>query len=148
MHRSKTIAILSSLLLLGLYGCAAPITMQSVSSTVPTVFGATGSGKGDSAWYARYDDVLQATLLAGEKLAFELDQEIVGAESSHLSFVDETGQRVSISIQRRTEYVTWVGFDVGTFGSTSLGRLMARQIIVEVENAGKFVGDWNPIEVN
>ena len=147
MYQNKTMPILLGLLILCLYGCAAPLSMQGVSNSVPTVFGATGSGKGDSAWYARYEDVLQASLLAGEKLAFELDQKVVEAENSYLSFVDETGERVSISIERRTENVTWVGFDVGTFGSTSLGRLMARQIIVEVEHAGKFVGDWDPVEV-
>ena len=62
------------LLLMSLCGCTAGLAMQGLSSGAPVAFNATGSGKGDSAWYARYDDVVQATLRAGEKLSFKLEK--------------------------------------------------------------------------
>jgi hypothetical protein len=51
-------------------------------------------------------------------------------------------------IESRTESLTWVRFNVGLFGSTSIGRLMARQTIVEVAEAKDFLRDWHPEEDN
>ena len=54
---------------------------------------------------------------------------------------------MEILIERRTETVTWAQFNVGRFGgSVSIGRLMARQIIVEVAEAKYFLRDWHPEE--
>ena len=54
-----------------LSGCAAPLAMQGLSSTSPVAFSYIGRGKGDSAWLARYDDVIQATLRAGQALSLQ-----------------------------------------------------------------------------
>ena len=42
--------------------------------------------------------------------------------------------------------MTRARFNVGLFGSESIGRLMARQIIVEVAEAKDFLRDWHPTE--
>ena len=122
--------------------------MQGLSSGSPVAFNATGRGKGDSAWFARYDDVVQATLRAGEKLSFQLKNKNTGKDRSDFNFVDDKGAKLEISIVRRTEILTWAHFNVGLLGSTSIGRLMARQIIVEVAEAKDFLRDWHPEEDN
>jgi len=134
------------LLLMSLCGCTAGLAMQGLNSGAPVAFNATGRGKGDSAWFARYDDVVQATLRAGEKLSFKLEKKNRGKDRSTFNFTDDKGTKLGILIVRRTETLTWARFNVGLFGSASIGRLMARQIIVEVAEADDFLRDWHPTE--
>jgi hypothetical protein len=136
------------LLFMSLCGCTAGLAMQGLSSGSPVAFNATGRGKGDSAWFARYDDVVQATLRAGEKLSFKLEKKNIGKDQSDFKFVDAKGKKLEMLIERRTESLTWARFNVGLLGSTSIGRLMARQIIVEVAEAKDFLRDWHPEEDN
>ncbi|CAB1074384.1 hypothetical protein D1AOALGA4SA_2203 [Olavius algarvensis Delta 1 endosymbiont] len=62
------------LFLVGLSGCTAPLVFQGVSSGAPVAFNSTGRGKGESTWLARYDDVVQATMRAGETLSLNLEK--------------------------------------------------------------------------
>lgn len=146
MKKCLVILFLFCLLWIFAYGCTAPIAMQGLSTGVPVAFNGTGKGQGDSAWFARYDDVVHAALRAGEKLSFKLVEKAVEADQSDLRFVDEKGKRIDILIERRTATLTWARFNVGAFGSTSIGRLMARQIVVEMAEADKFLRDWHPAE--
>ena len=146
IKKNMVIPALFCLFLTCLYGCAAPLAMQGLSSGVPVAFDSTGRGKGDSAWFARYDDVVQATLDAGQKLSFKLEKKMIGMDQSALKYIDDKGSKLEILIERRTETVTWVGFNVGLFGSKSIGRLMARQIVIEMVEADKFLRDWHPAE--
>ena len=142
----KVITPLFCLFLACLCGCTAPLAMQGLGTGVPVAFSGTGKGQGDSAWFARYDDVVQATLRAGEKLSFKLEKKMIGADQSDFNYFDEKGKKLEIVIERRTETLTWARFNVGLFGSTSIGRLMARQIVVEMAEADKFLRDWHPAE--
>ena len=146
MKKSLIGLLLFGVLLLCSNGCTAPIAMQGLSSGVPVAFNGTGQGQGDSAWFARYDDVVQATIRAGEKLYFKLVEKTIEVDHSDFRYVDEKGKRIEIRIERRTETLTWARFNVGAFGSTSIGRLMARQIVVEMAEADKFLRDWHPAE--
>jgi phage gp37-like protein len=128
------------------YGCAAPLAMHGLSSGVPVAFSGTGKGEGDSAWFAHYDDVVQATILAGEKLSLKLEKKMVGSDQNDFHFIDEKGNKLEIYVERRTETLTYARYTVGMFGSTSVGRLMARQIVVEMAEAEKFLRDWHPAE--
>ncbi|MBW2251744.1 MAG: DUF3568 family protein [Deltaproteobacteria bacterium] len=148
IKKNMAIPALFCLFLTFLCGCAAPLAMHGVSSGVPVAFNSTGIGEGDSAWFARYDDVVQATLDAGEKLSFKLEKKMIGIDQSDFYFIDEKGKKLKILIERRTETVTWARFDVGLFGSASIGRLMARQIVIEMAEADKFLRDWHPAEVD
>ena len=67
-------------------------------------------------------------------------------DQSDLIYIDEKGAELEIFIERRTKMVTLARFNVGLYGSTSIGRLMARQIVFEMTEAGKFLGDWQPTE--
>ena len=53
---------------------------------------------------------------------------------------------MEVLIERRTETMTYARFDVGLFGSKSMGQLMVRQIIFEMTLADKFIRDWHPAE--
>ena len=55
---------------------------------------------------------------------------------------------MDILIERRTETMTYARFSVGVFGSKSMGQLMVRQIIFEVNAEGKFIRDWHPVEAD
>ena len=140
------IPALFCLLLTYLYGCTAPLALQGLSNAAPVAFNSTGKGKGDSAWFARYDDVVQATLDAGQKLSFKLEKKTIGTDQSSFNYIDEKGSELDIFIERRTETVTLAQFNVGLHGSTSIGRLMVRQIIIEMVEADKFLRDWHPAE--
>ena len=83
---------------------------------------------------------------AGQKLSFKLEKKMIGMDQSALNYIDDKGSKLEILIERRTETVTWVGFNVGLFGSKSIGRLMARQIVIEMVEADKFLRDWHPAE--
>jgi len=80
------------LLLMSLCGCTAGLAMQGLSSGSPVAFNATGRGKGDSAWFARYDDVVQATLRAGEKLSFKLEKKTLAKIKVILSLLTPRGR--------------------------------------------------------
>jgi len=136
------------LLLTGLCGCAAPLALQGLGSATPVAFNATGMGAGDSAWLAHYDDVVQATLRAGEVLSLNLEKKEIGEGQTVFRYMDGKGKKMYILIQRRTETMTYARFSVGLFGSKSMGQLMVRQIIFEVNAEGKFVRDWHPVEAD
>ena len=120
--------------------------MQGLSSGAPVAFNSTGRGKGESAWFARYDDVVQATLNAGKKLSFKLEKKMIGRDQSTFNYTDDKGTKLEILVERRTETLTRVRFNVGLFGKTSIGRLMARQIVFEIAQADNFLRDWHPAE--
>ncbi len=131
-----------------LSGCASPIALQGLSNGAPVAFSSTGRGTGDSSWLARYDDVVQASLRAAEALSLELKEKEIGQSQSIFAFVDERGNKLNVLIRRRTATVTYVRFDVGLFGTTSTGRLMARQIVFEMVEAGTFLRKWHPEELD
>ena len=83
---------------------------------------------------------------AGKKLSFQLKGKNIGKDRTDFNFVDGRGAKIELLIERRTETLTRARFNVGLFGSESIGRLMARQIIVEVANAKDFLRDWHPTE--
>ena len=122
--------------------------MQGLSSGVPVAFSSTGRGKGDSAWFARYDDVVQATLHAAQVLALEVEKKEIGDDRSVFQFIDGTGKTLDARIERRTETVTYAHFSVGLFGSRTVGQLLVRQIIFELNKEGKFLRDMVPVEAD
>ena len=56
-------------------GCLAPVALNSMGAaagSAPVSFENSGGGRGESFWIANYDDVIAASLRAGEALALEL----------------------------------------------------------------------------
>jgi hypothetical protein len=89
IKKNIVIPALFILFLTCLCSCAAPLAMQGLSSGVPVAFNSTARGKGDSAWFAHYDDVVQATLDAGQKLSFKLEKKTIGMDQSALNYIDD-----------------------------------------------------------
>jgi hypothetical protein len=135
-------------MLLAVSGCTTSIALQGLSSGAPVAFNSAGRGKGESAWLASYDDVVQATVRAGKALSLELEEKENRTDRSVFDFIDEMGNELDVLIERRTATVTYVRFNVGPFGTTSIGRLMARQIVFEMIESGTFLRKFHPEELD
>lgn len=132
-------------------GCLSPIalsTMGTVGSDTPVMFHSTGWGKGESFWIAKYDDVIAATTRAGEALSLELKEKKIEKNKTFIRFYDATRERIDLFIERRSDRMTSLEFDVGWFGSVALGHLLVRQIIDELIDSGDFLEDWEPLKGN
>ena len=132
-------------------GCLAPIALNSMgaaSSTAPVAFNNLGGGKGESFWIAQYDDVIAATLRAAEALSLEVKGNKVEKDQAFFRFYDAKTERIDLFIERRSDTMTSIKFDVGWFGSVAFGRLMARQIISELNESESFLEDWTPEKHN
>ena len=126
-------------------GCLSPLainTMGTAGSNAPVAFSNEGGGQGESFWIAKYDDVVAATLRAGETLSLELKEKRIENDQSFFRFQDVKNERIDLFIERRTDTMTSIKFNVGWFGSVAFGRLLARQIINELNESGSFLEDW------
>lgn len=132
-------------------GCLSPIalsTMGTVGSSAPVVFHDSGRGKGESFWIAKYADVITATSRAGEVLSLELKEKKIENNQTFFRFYDAKKDGIDLFIERRSDTMTSLKFNVGWFGSVAFGRLMVRQIIDELSDSGDFLEDWTPMEGN
>ena len=128
-------------------GCLSPLalsTMGTAGGNAPVAFNNSGGGKGESFWIAQYDDVIDAVLQAGEVLSLELKEKIIEKDQAFFRFHDDKAERIDLFIERRTDSMTSILFDVGRSGSVAFGRLMARQIIDELNESESFLEDWTP----
>jgi len=126
-------------------GCLSPIALNSIgtaSSTAPFAFNNLGGGKGESFWIAQYDDVIAATLRAGETLSLEVKENKVEKDQAFFRFYDAKKERIDLFIERRSDTMTSIKFDVGWFGSVAFGRLIAQQIVSELNESESFLEDW------
>jgi hypothetical protein len=146
--KSVVLCAVFCLLLTGLCGCTAPLALTELSGVAPVSFNSTGMGKGDSAWLVRYDDVVQASLRAGEMLSLNLEKNEIGEDQAVFRYIDVKGKKIDILIERRSETVTYARFSVGLFGSKSMGQLLVRQIIFELNEERKFLREWHPDEAD
>ena len=136
-----------SLSLICITGCLSPLAMTTVgaaSSSAPVAFNNRGGGKGETYWIARYDDVVEAALRAGEVLSLTVNDQKIEEDRAFLRFTDLKDKKIDLIIERRTETMTSIMFDVGWTGSTTFGRLMANQIIFELQDSNAFLEDWSP----
>jgi hypothetical protein len=136
--------ILICLILAAIFGCTVPLAVTGISGASPVAYNYLGKGKSESSWLARYDDVIKATLQAGETLALELKAQKTEENATSLRYADRLGDKMDVRVERRTDALTWIQFDVGMFGPISMSRLMARQIKFEIAEAGGYLRDWTP----
>lgn len=136
------------ILMIILGGCLSPVAIQAVGGAAggvaPSASEYRGAGKGESYFIAHYDDVIQAVLKSGKTLSLELKEKQIDENRASLQYYVGKENRIKIRIEPRTETMTSILFDVGWTGSIAFGRLMARQINFELEEAGAFLVDWTP----
>lgn len=128
-------------------GCQAPMALgafESVGSASPTAIHHLGKGKLESFWVARFEDVVKGTETAGHTLSLNLTEKKVEKDQAVYRYSDDRGDKIALSIERRTASVTSVLIDVGFTGSTAFAKLFARQIVVELIEAGVFPDDSEP----
>ena len=82
-----------------------------------------GRGKGESYFIARYDDVIKAALRAGEVLSLEMKEKKVEAQQASIQYDDGKANKIKLLIERRTDTMTSILFDVGWSGSIAFGRM-------------------------
>jgi hypothetical protein len=119
-------------------------TIGAAGSGTPVAFSHLGGGKGESFWIARYDDVAAAAMRAGEVLSLEVKEKKIEKDRTFLRFSDAKNNIIDLVVDRRTDTMTSILFDVGWFGSVAFGRLLANQIIDELKDSNSFLEDWTP----
>jgi hypothetical protein len=128
-------------------GCLSPIALTSMGtagSDAPVVFSHLHAGQGESFCIAKYDDVVSATMRAGEVLSLEVKQKKVDKDQAFFRYYDATKERIDFFVVRRSDTMTSMKFDVGWFGSVALGHLMTRQILAELSQSKSFLEHWAP----
>lgn len=145
-QRTSALGWLCAVWLLG-SGCQLPMalgTFESIGSASPTAVHHLGRGKAESFWLAHFEDVVNGTESAGQTLSVHLTEKKVEEGQAFFRFSDDRGDDIAISIERRTASVTSIHFDVGYFGSIAFVNLFARQIVVELIEAGVFRDELEP----
>lgn len=128
-------------------GCFSPLaitTIGAAGSGAPVVVNHLGGGKGESYWIARYDDVTAAAMRAAKVLSLEVKEKRIENKRTFFRFSDDEDNTIALSIERRTDTVTSILFDVGWFGSVAYGHLLVNQIESELMESGSFLEDWTP----
>jgi thymidylate kinase len=117
---------------------------ESISSASPTALHHLGKGKVESFWVAGFGDVVTGAEAAARSLALTPAEKKIEKDRAALRFVDDRGDSVALWVERRTARVTSVLIDVGFTGSMAFAKLVARQIVVELIEAGVFPDDAEP----
>ena len=141
----KFIALFS--FLIWIVGCFSPIaitTIGAAGSGAPVAINHLGGGKGESYWIARYDDVTAAAKQAAKALSLEVKEEKIEKDNAFYRFSDTKDETIKLFIERRTDTMTSIMFDVGWFGSEAFGHLLVNQIEFELIESGSFLEDWTP----
>ena len=124
--------------------CAVAVpAVTGAAGSVPGIEQHLGQGKTESFWAARYDDVVKATLRAGDKLSLKLKDKKIEEKHAHIRMTDDMNEEIALYIERRTDTVTSVHFDAGSQELSGFAHLLARQIAHELKDANAFVVDWS-----
>jgi len=130
-------------------GCMAPVAFQAagaIGGASPVAMNLVEKGKVESYWVARYADVVDATVRAGQVLSLELLEKKVEADRTSFRYGYRKGEKAEILVEYRTATMTSVQIDYGVYGSIAFARLMGREIAVELAKAGAFLEDLSPDE--
>ena len=130
-------------------GCMAPVAFQAagaIGGASPVAMNLVEKGKAESYWVARYADVVDATIRAGQVLSLELLEKKVEADKTSFRYGYHKGEKAEILVGYRTATMTSVQIDYGVSGSIAFARLMGREIAVELAKAGAFLEDLSPDE--
>jgi hypothetical protein len=93
---------------------------------------------------AGYEDVLAAVERAAAVLSLEPARVIDKGGRTAFFFTEAHGGKMSVHVARRTETVTSMLVDVGSFGRSDMSRLMYLQVMDELDEAGAFLEEWHP----
>ena len=123
-------------------GCTAPLIVGGMSTASSGATSVSGSGtKVESYQIADYKTVISATLQAAKTLALNVKKETIDIDQASFRFSDNNDRTVDVTIEQRTETMTYIQVDSGWFGPLGMGRLLMRQILAELEASGDSLKD-------
>ena len=123
-------------------GCTTPLIVGGMSTASSGATSVSGSGtKVESYQIADYKTVISATLQAAETLALNVKKETIDIDQASFRFADNNDRTVDVTIEQRTETMTYIQVDSGWFGPLGMGRLLMRQILAELEASGDSLKD-------
>ena len=118
-------------------GCTSTLIVGGVSSASSGATSVSGSGtKVESYQIADYKTVISATLQAAKTLALNVKKETIDIDQASFRFSDNKDRAVDVIIEQRTETMTYIQVDSGWFGPAGMGRILMRQILVELGASG------------
>ncbi len=119
-------------------GCTTPLVVGGMSTASSGATSVSGSGtKVESYQIADYKTVISATLQAAKTLALNVKKETIDIDQASFRFSDNNDRTVDVTIEQRTEAMTYIQVDSGWFGPLGMGRLLMRQILAELEASGQ-----------
>ncbi len=146
------------LVVMATFALAAGVPLAGCTGLEPAVVGAgaTAAESGASLFErgkvtgfepVRFEDAVDAVRYTAEKLALSVvcDEPGEGREAGRYHrFVlrDEEGESLVVSIERRTEAVTRIHADVGTFGPTPMVGLVMGRTIERLRRTGAYERVW------
>jgi len=123
-------------------GCTTTLIVGGMSSASSGATSVSGSGtKVESYQIADYKTVISATLQAAETLALNVKKENIDIDRSLFRVSDNNDRAVDVIIEQRTETMTYIKVNSGWFGPLGMGRLLMRQILVELGASGDSLED-------
>jgi hypothetical protein len=115
-------------------GCTSTLIVGGVSSASSGATSVSGSGtKVESYQIEDFKTVISATLKAAKTLALNVKEETIDIDRASFRFSDNHDRTVDVTIEQRTETMTYIQVDSGWFGPLGMGRLLMRQILAELE---------------
>jgi hypothetical protein len=136
--RAATIRILPIVAAACVAGCTVYPNMGSFETSSPVAFNFLTGRRIESAWLARFDQVVQAVDRAAETLKLNAAEREGGPDGVRYRVRDARADQFRLVVEPRTGAVTSILIDVMDDGSVAVARLFARQIILELTEAGVF----------
>jgi hypothetical protein len=124
-------------------GCGAESVAALGASAAQAGASYYSRGEFRSVELARFDDVVAAVQSASRKMSLTIRSERFKPGKASIVYADDRGEEIDVVLKRRSETVTDVKVDVGTFGSSGTGRLFLAQILDELSEAEAYVDTWN-----
>ena len=93
-----------------------------------------------------FEDALAATHRAGDSLSLKLLSEKIKDTEATLVYQDEHGQKIDITLQRRTKTITATYIDVGIFGTVGMARITLAEIINQLLSAKAYKENWEHLQ--
>ena len=121
-------------------GCTTSLLVSSATAAPSGATHMSGSGGTIESYQAvTFEDTITATRAAAEILSLEVKQEQVDADRVSFQYADNGDRRVNIVIEQRTATLTYLKVTTGMFGDHGLGRILTRQILLEISDAGDLL---------
>lgn len=93
---------------------------------------------------ARYEDVLTALRAAAKRLALNFQEDELEERRARLVYTDDRTGNIVAVVEARTEHVTMVQADVGTFGYSGLANLLVSETNAELSYMKALITAGSP----